>query len=195
MTAQPLLERLVAQREFVLDNLEHRRGDLERYRFVMGAIPDRDVSQCSDFQRTFNGLYMVRRNAAWRLAFFNLLEASKTEAVEFPDLLSALYRATGRIEASFASKLLATIDPSQPIYDSIVRQNLRLPVRRGSAAVRMAMLCEDHATIGRAYAAIIDTPEFGQLKQAFDRRFPSYACFTDVKKLDFMIWQARDAVA
>jgi hypothetical protein len=37
-----------------------------------------------------------------------------------------LHRTTGRCEASFASKLSATIGPTMPVIDSVVLRNLNL---------------------------------------------------------------------
>lgn len=59
-----------------------------------------------------------------------LMPRPKREALPFHDVLRALHHATGRWEASFASKLVATFDPSKPMIDAVVLTNvgLRLPV-------------------------------------------------------------------
>lgn len=196
MTTGPaMIATLLASEREILAALTRRRRDLERYQFLVTAVRDRDVSGCAEYQRTFNGLYMVRRNAAWRSAFYRLLEAQKAaSAVHFPTILDGLFSATGRVEASFASKLAATLDPTLPIYDSIVRENLALPLRAGSPEQKIAALCGDYTTIQTAYAEMISSSPFERLTAAFDSAFPEFSTFTRIKKLDFMIWQTRDGI-
>lgn len=59
----------------------------------------------------------------------------KTEYATFEDILDFLYESTGRIEASFASKMLATLYPNQPIWDKYVIHNLELKVSEKSLDV------------------------------------------------------------
>ena len=44
----------------------------------------------------------------------------------FGSVIEELYRRTGRIEASFSSKLLSALDPNMPIWDSIVLSKLHI---------------------------------------------------------------------
>jgi hypothetical protein len=188
--------RLLARRAEVFAGLARRRADLERYLFVSRAAFERDVSTCPDYQRAFNGLYMVRRHRAWRNSFYQLLEAEKRNpGVAFRPVLERLAVETGRIEASFASKLVATIRPEEPVYDSFVRANLGLPVRRAPAAERIDMLCRDYQAIRDWYRVMIKDGAFAELEAGFDSHFPALAGLTRVKKLDFMFWQLGRGVA
>src|SRR5439155_1069029 len=49
-----------------------------------------------------------------------LLERRKRQPASFGSVLRELHEATGRFEASFASKLVATIRPDTPVIDSVV---------------------------------------------------------------------------
>lgn len=64
--------------------------------------------------------------AAWLRVFFEVLRDHKRSALAFSDALCMLEGST----ASFASKLVATIDANQPVIDSVVLRNvgLRLPL-------------------------------------------------------------------
>jgi hypothetical protein len=42
-------------------------------------------------------------------------------------VLRALYIATGRVEASFASKVAASVDPGKPVIDAFVLKKPRPP--------------------------------------------------------------------
>lgn len=186
------LQRLVNSQVSIFSKLVARRADLARYRFVMEELSSGDVRVNATYQRTFNGLYMVRRGTHWRGAFYDLLETNKhRHGLEFQYVLEELHKATGRIEASFASKLMATINPGLPVYDSWVRHNLSLPTRVGSAQPRIEHLCADYTTIQELYEAMIASPSFGDLRLGFDEALPEFSDITDVKKLDFMFWQAR----
>ena len=97
---------------------------LDKYRYIMDNVWNTDVSLNADFQRTFNGFYIVRRNEEWRKVYYGLFEQMKSGAPTFANILTYLFEHTGNIEPSFSSKMLATIYPNQPIWDQYVVQNL-----------------------------------------------------------------------
>ena len=86
------------------------------------------LSTNKEFQRTFNGFYIVRRNEEWREKYYNLFEQKKMKDVTFEEILQELYDLTGNVEASFSSKMYATIYPDKPIWDRYVVQNLGIKV-------------------------------------------------------------------
>jgi hypothetical protein len=98
------------------------------------------------YRRYFNHFYRVRRGHDWQDKFYGLLEAQKSRKVDFAQLLHALHQRTGRYEASFASKLLATINPDMPVIDSVVLRNLdlRLPAR-----ARPSVFSSPRSTVAR----------------------------------------------
>lgn len=96
---------------------------LQQYVSLQAMREVSDLQSEPLFRRQFNHFYRVRRNKEWQDKFYELLENFKGTAVGFPDVFDALYRMTGRHEASFASKLLATLNPDMPVIDSIVLRN------------------------------------------------------------------------
>lgn len=187
-----MLDTLSANLQPILERLKSRRADMIRYRYLMDHLWQSDVSEDAVFQRTFNGLYMVRRGAAWRAAFYELFEAyKKSDDVSFEPIIRDLHRATGRIEASFASKLLATVKSDMPVYDSWVRINLSLRARTGAAAQRIPELCEDYALIASIYREMVAHPEYSSLRHGFDSSLPTLRDLSDVKKIDLLLWQSR----
>jgi hypothetical protein len=164
---------------------------LQKYRWLQAALHKRDVSRDPEFQLRFNGFYRVRRNAEWRYAFYDILEREKAKPPAFADVLLALYVATKRIEASFASKLAATIDPRNPVIDSIVLGNLglRLPIS-GTISRRLEKCGEVHDFLTRLFSEYLST-EMGQyLVARFESSYPRSE-LTGVKMLDLVLWQAR----
>ena len=77
-----------------------------------------DFDQDPRFRRAFNRFYRVRRGREWQDTFYGLMRRAKKEGLEFRAVLLALHSATNRYEASFASKLVATLDPSKPVIDA-----------------------------------------------------------------------------
>ena len=42
---------------------------LDKYRYIMEQVSITNVAVDTDFQRTFNGFYVVRRNESWRKSY------------------------------------------------------------------------------------------------------------------------------
>lgn len=69
----------------------------------MENIQNTDVSCDNDFQRTFNGFYIVRRNGEWRKIFYTYFERIKNDIPSFENIITYLYENIGNLEPSFAS--------------------------------------------------------------------------------------------
>lgn len=180
------------QQEAIFGRLRARQRDLRKYNQTIVDLHRTDVSKDITYQRNFNGLYGVRRNQDWRTIYFALLEGHKFETeICFREILGSLHGATGRIEASFASKLIATVNPMKGVYDSFVRINFDLPARSGSSPARIEALCEDYIVIDHTLTAMCGHQVFPDLRRTFDDQFPEFTNFSDVKVLDLMVWQMR----
>ena len=94
----------------------------DKYKQIMEMVRKTDVSSDPDFQRNFNGFYRVRRNVEWRKVYYDLFESVKGSNPSFEYIIRTMYEATGNIEASFSSKMLATINSDMPIWDRYVIQ-------------------------------------------------------------------------
>ena len=97
---------------------------LEKYFSLQTAFPKTDVTKDREFKRNFNGFYRVRRGADWQRSFYDLLEQQKKCPQSFVDVLTALHSRTGRVEASFVSKLIATANPDQSVIDNFLLMQL-----------------------------------------------------------------------
>ena len=106
--------------EKALDNLEKRTQDIQHYMNIMSKVKTVNVADDQDFQREFDFFYKVRRNAEWRKVFFEIFERKKKKNCFYKEIITELYEGTGQVEASFASKMLASIDENMPIWDSKV---------------------------------------------------------------------------
>ena len=93
---------------------------LEKYSHIIKHVNQVNIAENREFQKRFNGFYRVRRDEAWQEQFYGFFETAKVQNPSFDEIIEELYHRTGRIEASFSSKMLANIDDSKPIWDSFV---------------------------------------------------------------------------
>lgn len=151
-----------------------------------------------EFRRLFVGFYRVRRTSAWCDGFFSLMRplgGRKWLGIrEVLDAIDSACGGDGRVELSFASKLLHTVNPSMPIWDSLVRARTALP------GVPTSGCYEDRASsaealYGRLCAQFNDALSDGAVKdllREMETAIPECSRMTDVKKLDFLMWLSRD---
>jgi hypothetical protein len=147
------------------------------------------------FQRKFNGFYGVRRNARWRAEFYGLFEEAKGSQAApgelFSLVLERIYVATGRVEASFASKLVATLFPAAPIIDSVVRGFLGARVKSPLFAGGLHAPRGYHLWLEDFLTRLAETPAALIWMSQFDAAFAECAGASEihpVKKIDFLIW-------
>lgn len=145
------------------------------------------------FQKRYNGFYgVMKRQPAWYSAYYSLMgQAAASGNFTFADVLAALHARTSRLEASFASKLYATLNPSAPVIDKWVLVNTRRSLPHAAAKNRAALICDLHLKLAADFAAYLPSADGVYLVNEFDRMYPSAAHITDVKKLDLVLWKAR----
>jgi hypothetical protein len=108
----------------------------------------------------------------------------------FKKILVKLCRATGRYEASFSSKLYATLNPTAPVIDSIILKNLRRRLPYANQGKRFERIVELHGELHKELRGYLATADGKFLVGAFDAIYPNSG-ITNIKKLDLVLWQAR----
>ena len=165
---------------------------VEKYLFLQKKLFLCDVSLDEDFQKAYNGFYRVRqRSAAFYRDYFLILEKCKTTPMAFHDVLSFLYTAHHRVEASFASKLIATVQPDQPVWDSIVLKNLNISAPSYACKQRLEKTVDTYQTLCKWYQQYLSTAEAQKIISIFDRYYPNLP-ITPTKKIDFTLWSIRE---
>ncbi len=168
-----------------------RIGDgLRKYLWLQAEVGRRDVSHDAVFQGRFNGFYRVRRNADWRERYFRLMEESKAGGVRFTHVLRTLHAATGQYEASFASKLVATLDPTQPVIDRFVLENFDLRLPYPYQKDRERRILQVHAELCAKYEALLASDVGRLISQKVEEGYPGTG-ISDLKKVDLVLWQHR----
>lgn len=164
----------------------------DKYKQIMETVRKTDVSTDPDFQRTFNAFYRVRRNAEWRKAYYYLFETVKDSKPSFESIIRTIYEATGNIEASFSSKMLATINPDKPIWDRYVMQNLCLNIKGKTKEDQLKCAVGLYDQMTSWYNDFLQTENGRECIAQFERTLPGYVWMSDVKKMDFFLWSMRE---
>ena len=164
---------------------------LDKYKKIINLVKTTDVSKDADFQRTFNGFYIVRRNEAWRKAYYDYFEQIKKETPTFAQIIRYLYEKTGFIEPSFSSKMLATLNPNNPIWDQYVLQNLNMELDGKTKEEKLCNAIKIYNNIENWYAEFLHTEKARECIREFDSILPDYSWMSDIKKIDFILWSIR----
>lgn len=169
-----------------------RAWGLDGYAQIQRASRETDVRADLDFQRLYNRFYRVRRNAEWQAAYYEIMQREKvSQTLSFADILREMHGRTGNVEASFTSKMIATLDPDRPIWDSIVLERLGLKLKGMTAQAKLENAVSVYESIVGWYADYLATEDATQNIALFDELLPDYAWLTAVKKLDFLLWSSR----
>ncbi len=169
---------------------ELERG-LRKYLKIMENFKSSDVSLDPEFQRNFKGFYRVRRGKEFCSRYFSILQDNKNNSdITFEMVLRELMP-LGKLKASFSSKLLATINPELPIWDSVVLKNIEHEfsgIQKESNRLNIAVY--RYNCILKWYKNKINSDKGKEMISAFNAKHANNQ-LTDTKKIDLMLWQTR----
>jgi hypothetical protein len=173
----------------IIEILPKVERGLGKYLWLQERIAaGRDYHVDPDFRRRFNGFYRVRRATEWQDAFYALM--ARATGWPFSRVLEELSSATRRLEVSFASKLVASLDPMLPVIDSFVLKNLGLKLPPVGATQRARTACEVYTALCDSYSAFLHSDDGRMLVEEFRNRYPE-ARITELKMVDLVLWQKR----
>lgn len=162
--------------------------EISKYVYIQENFLNIDISENEKFQKIFNGFYKVRRNQDWRYKYYEYFQDIKDKKLSFELIITHLEQSLGRVEPSFSSKMLATINPEMPIWDSKVLNCLGLENAWDSQrTVKNAI--DIYNQIVEWYKEYLKTEEAKHNIKVFDMWFPQYTKkISDVKKIDYILW-------
>ena len=170
--------------------LHAQKNYLVRYTEIMNGI---DAIDDPVYQKKYSGYYRVRRNADWKREYFRLMAGFRErENPSFGEILLRLYQATGQIEASFASKMLATLDANMPIWDSNVLKALQLRLKGKNTEIRLSNAVVLYDRICSWYLAFLHTDQAKEMIERFNKEFPDYENLSETKKIDFRLCASQE---
>lgn len=180
------------RRDEIIAAIEKARGGIRQYLDIMAMFPTVDVSTNETFQRRFNHFYRIRqRSENWYAQYYSFMESGKRNPPRFEDALDHLHAILGRYEPSFSSKLAATISPDEPIWDRFIIQNIgqKPPVYSSSRKIERAKVVFQE--IRKWYLERLASPEGSLMIRVFNEQVDQHNHITDIKKIDFVLWQTR----
>lgn len=199
---QQQIERAIAR--LLMRIGENNENAIERYIRIMEMLRQVDVFQSEEFQQLYNGFYGLGRYTQQnRNIYYEIFQAQRGNPnINFDDVLDELYEALGTCEYSFASKMVATINPYKPVLDQyILRNTSHIPPRqRVIIEIRIAEAKLLYRCIECWYVEFLQSKEGKLCLKLFDKHVPNryynnaggeQVAFTKLKKVDFILWQHR----
>lgn len=166
---------------------------LRDYKWIQTRVNEVDVSVDDLFQKRYSVFYVMWfRPKEWKKCYFELFEQAKKmePRPDFREILKRLNERTGKMEASFASKLIATLNPAKQIIDKYVLENFELVLPSISSGDRLEETVGVYEKLGALYNAFFKEPICDEICRRFDENFPG-SNVTHLKMIDFVLWQIR----
>ena len=162
---------------------------LSTYCWLMDNLHIRNVFTDQEYRKTFAGYYRMRFvSQPYRDAFFALFEQMKAHpSVPFEEVSAQLYQIDHKHEFSFITKMLHTIDPTRPIYDSQVDTALQIHrMYQANFSKRLEQDAKILNKISAYYQDLKSAPQMKDVLTTFDHIAPMCKISTE-KKLDFIL--------
>ena len=171
---------------------------IEKYVNLMEEFQKSKAPSSKSFRKDFIAYYRFRGvSDEWLDLYFSLFSLCKKNNIfYFNYVLDSIHSFSyeghfdRRVHPVFASKMIATVYPNMPIYDSHVISVLNLKtVDADNDEYRIVQAKQNYNEIVRCYAMIygLEIEKIGI--SAFDAVFPDYKdLVSNVKKIDFILW-------
>lgn len=188
----------------VIGNCLKSAFGIDKYMYLINAVKKPDIETDEKFCKIYNNFYRLRygnkeKNKSksveeWYKKYYSLLKEQTKKKRSFKTLLKEMYKAGNRIEASFVSKLMATVNVDLPIWDSYVLKyfdykNEWEKTAKLSPKDRINIANQIYEKIKKQYEIILESDDGKAWIAKFDELLPDYKDkISDVKKIDFMIW-------
>jgi hypothetical protein len=179
----------------VIDNLEHESIDV--YNFLQTEFKKQAVDQNYLFQFVYRSFYRLDNaglSKEFKDTYFRIMEECRNQTVDdLTEIIMRLYqikrlKGDNSVQFSFATKLMNTIQPDYPIYDSEVATVFNFPTDCiGDLDKRIGRYIGQHATIIETYREIIQDNLLKSSIDMFDDKFKNNRLSSN-KKLDFIVW-------
>jgi len=190
------LEEVKVKKAILAHKKELEEG-VKIYVSIMRQLRSCDVSKTKGFQTTYNGFYRLwgkgmNANTKWYDSYYSFMQEHKNDnALTFEKILRYLCEASGktRVDASFSSKLLHTVNPDMPIWDSHVLKALGIeaPESYKDKEIQIGKSVETYDHLVRWYDERRHSGEAKRLAEAFDEAIPG-AQISETKKVDWVLW-------
>jgi|WetSurSiteA1Bulk_404760.scaffolds.fasta_scaffold49681_1 hypothetical protein len=187
----------------MLDSVDEDK-DIHRYLDLLNRFRNVDVARNPEFKSKYCeywGLNGAGLGQNFRSAYFELMEGLRGRPTPSIGEVTRIFyevpsNKNGRktLQFSFASKLLHTLDPHRPIYDSMVATFYRftVPVSTKNFEVRLQSFLSFYGFLVLEYKKVLSNGSIQQPIAHFRNRFSVPDEYTDEKIIDTLIWLAMD---
>ncbi|MDF2586403.1 MAG: hypothetical protein K0S41_244 [Anaerocolumna sp.] len=172
---------------------ERMRREITTYQDIMNRFYNTDVSQDKEFQRKYNGFYKIRSKTSFYEPYYKYMQDhKKNKNISFIEALQYFYKESGRLEASFISKLLHTLNPALPIWDKYVLEHLGIKASNSSVCMeeRYRVSNNIYSSLTNWFENVLYSEDGKAVIEMFDTVFKNNG-LTDTKKIDFVLWGIR----
>lgn len=193
------MENKKPNKEEIKKALNKKKSGIETYIYLMKNLHKCDVSKCEIYQKKFRNFYRMNRLSKkykdkFYKEYFKYLEENKLSLrnlnemeirMKFHEILELLLGISNRVEASFSSKLLATINCNLPVWDSKVRNQLDIKDKKRTIDETIDEYFEMYDRLKNEYLV---TDEYIKI---FDEVFPNESFdyeISSMKKVDLILW-------
>jgi len=176
----------------IVEAINNAQKGIRQYLEIMRLFSDTNVSVNTEFQRKYNSFYRVRqRDKHFYETYYQYMQCLKGQNVEFQQVLRFLHSKLNRFEPSFSSKLAATHNPNLPIWDKFVLKNIGIKPPSFYSIDRTNKTIATYERIKKWYDQKINSEEGHLIVDLFDDIVVESSSITDLKKIDFVLWQIR----
>lgn len=183
---------------FILDNKVIEK--IDKYEYIMKKINEVNVYENMNFRKTYCTYYGLNRNTSkeYQDKYFAYMEKNKSRtSITYEEALVDLRELTNRVDYSFTSKLLHTINPNMPILDKHLMRLLGFPLKE-IGKNRLSYYVKIHKIVADEYEQIKNnfsngnenTKIYNALKW-FDEAFPKYKELSVSKKIDSILFRMK----
>lgn len=170
-----------------------KKWRIDDYWYLIKAVHQVDVTQDKKFQCIFKDFWgYVKFDREWHPLVYEVIEKVKAgELVDYKDVLTFL--SLNDVNKLVASKVLATVYPAFPIWDSRVADVLGPYDPRGTTLDdKITDACNTFSWLQEWYKTLLSSERGERIAKAFDEMLPQFSNLPSVKKIDYLLWSFDD---
>lgn len=183
---------IITPPNFIVDANVYDKIDI--YAQIMNKVQTVNVSVDQNFKDTFCQYYGLNgfTDLSFQNDFFDYMEKIKRNdpLPSYRDVMEQLWKQTGRVDYSFSSKLLHTLNPDSPILDKHVLRLLGFERKdSGKPQSRINYYSDVYETVKAEYETV--KAEYDQIANALKNGCTSKIC-NALRSLDSKYPEGRD---
>ncbi len=162
---------------------------LDQYRWLIKQVHECDAAKDKAFQTAFKSYWAYKKfDKDWQPLVFEAIEYAKSqEDPLFEEILRRL--SIDDVQKSPASKILATLNPNYPAWDTRISKALGIlePEGKGLEAKILDAVVK-YQNLQEWYRAFLASPEGKQVLEELSEARPEMDDLNPMKRIDILLW-------